>query len=54
MNAAILKMEHHDSTLPKLSTLLKLILWAQDKLDKKNTKYPKMADLAMAMIENPK
>lgn len=47
-------MEHQESTLPKLSTLLKLILWAQDKLDKKNTKYPKMTNLAMASIEDPK
>lgn len=54
VNAAILKMEHHDSTLPKLSTLLKLILWAQDKLDKKSAKYPKMTDLAAASIDDPK
>lgn len=54
VNAAILRMEHQESTLPKLSILLKLILWAQDKLDKKSSKYPKMTDLAMATIEDPK
>ncbi|GLV41372.1 Houki [Carabus blaptoides fortunei] len=54
VNAAILKMEHQESTSPKLSTLLKLILWAQDKLDKKKTRYPKMTDLATAKIEDVK
>lgn len=54
VNAAILKMEHQESTLPKLSTLLKLILWAQEKLDKKNAKYPKMTNLASATIEDHK
>ncbi|XP_017771341.1 PREDICTED: glucose-induced degradation protein 8 homolog [Nicrophorus vespilloides] len=53
VNAAILKMEHQECTLPKLSTLLKLILWAQDKLDKKNPKYPKMTDLSLGKIEGP-
>ncbi|XP_022918775.2 glucose-induced degradation protein 8-B homolog [Onthophagus taurus] len=54
VNAAILKMEHQESTMPKISTLLKLILWSQDKLDKKSTKYPKMTDLSSATIEAPK
>ncbi|KAJ8916227.1 hypothetical protein NQ315_016366 [Exocentrus adspersus] len=54
VNAAILKMEHHETTAPKISTLLKLILWAQDKLNKKNVKYPKMTDLASATIDDPK
>lgn len=53
VNAAILKMENQEATLPKLSTLLKLILWSQDKLDKKNTKYPKMVDLVNAKFETP-
>ncbi|CAH1981558.1 unnamed protein product [Acanthoscelides obtectus] len=52
VNAAILKMEHHETTSPKISTLLKLILWAQEKLNKKNIKYPKMTDLANATIED--
>ncbi|CAH1117831.1 unnamed protein product [Phaedon cochleariae] len=54
VNAAILKMEHQEATAPKISTLLKLILWAQDKLNKKNIKYPKLTDLAAATIEEPK
>jgi len=54
VNAAILKMEHQESTAPKISTLLKLILWAQEKLNKKNVKYPKMTDLATATIADPK
>lgn len=54
INAAIIKLEHQECTLPKLSTLLKLILWAQDKLDKKSSKYPKMTDLSSAKIEGQK
>ncbi|KAJ8688281.1 hypothetical protein QAD02_024076 [Eretmocerus hayati] len=54
LNAAILKMEHHESTTPRLNNLLKMILWAQDELDKKKVKYPKMTDLANATIEDPK
>lgn len=54
VNAAILKMEHQELTYPKtkLSVLLKLILWAQEKLDKKNAKYPKITDLAAAAISD--
>ncbi|EFA03726.1 glucose-induced degradation protein 8 homolog [Tribolium castaneum] len=54
VNAAILKMEHQETTASKISTLLKLVLWAQDKLHKKNVRYPKMTDLATATIEDPK
>lgn len=54
VNAAILKMEHQENTAPKISTLLKLILWAQEKLNKKNVKYPKIVDLATAHIEDHK
>ncbi|KAJ8951784.1 hypothetical protein NQ318_019757 [Aromia moschata] len=54
VNAAILKMEHQETTAPKISTLLKLILWAQEKLNKKSIKYPKMTDLATSTIEDPK
>jgi len=52
LNAAILKMENQDSTTPKLANLLKLLLWAQDELDKKKIKYPKMTDLARGLIED--
>ncbi|XP_026468857.1 glucose-induced degradation protein 8 homolog [Ctenocephalides felis] len=51
LNAAILKMEHQEFTSPKLSNLLKMILWAQNELDKKKISYPKMTDLAKAKIE---
>ncbi|CAK9826848.1 Glucose-induced degradation protein 8 homolog [Anthophora retusa] len=54
LNAAILKMEYKESTSPRLNNLLKMILWAQDELDKKKVKYPKMTDLGNATIESPK
>lgn len=47
-------MEHQEFTSPKLASLLKLILWAQAELDKKNIKYPKMTNLAHATIEQLK
>ncbi|CAH1786029.1 unnamed protein product [Owenia fusiformis] len=53
LNAAILEMENRDST-PKLANLLKLLLWAQDQLDSKKVKYPKMTDLAKGTIDDPK
>ncbi|XP_014205741.1 glucose-induced degradation protein 8 homolog [Copidosoma floridanum] len=54
LNAAILKMEYQESTSPRVNNLLKMILWAQDELDKKKVKYPKMTDLGNATIEGPK
>jgi len=52
VNAAILQMENQEVTAPKLSTVLKLIMWAQDRLDKKvQAKYPKMTDLVNAQLE---
>ncbi|KAK2154867.1 hypothetical protein LSH36_255g02024 [Paralvinella palmiformis] len=53
LNAAILQAESREST-PKLSQLLKLLMWIQDELDKKKVKYPKMTDLARGVIEDPK
>ena len=53
MNAAILEIENREST-PKLANLLKLLLWAQDELDNKKVKYPKMTDLARGEIEEAK
>ncbi|XP_014767645.1 glucose-induced degradation protein 8-A homolog [Octopus bimaculoides] len=50
LNAAILDV---DST-PKLANLLKLLLWAQEELDKKKVKYPKLVDLAKGEIDFPK
>lgn len=51
LNAAILKTEHCENTSPRIINLLKLILWAQAELDKKNVNYPKMTELASATIE---
>lgn len=51
LNAAILKTEHCEHTSPRIVGLLKLILWAQAELDKKNVNYPKMSELATAQIE---
>lgn len=54
LNAAILKMENRESTTPKLSNLLKVILWSQDELDKKRIRFPRLSDLASATITSPK
>uniref|UniRef100_A0A182QNY5 CTLH domain-containing protein n=1 Tax=Anopheles farauti TaxID=69004 RepID=A0A182QNY5_9DIPT len=51
LNAAILKTEQQEQSSPRIINLLKLILWVQTELDKKNVKYPKMLDLATATIE---
>ncbi|XP_031629481.1 glucose-induced degradation protein 8 homolog [Contarinia nasturtii] len=51
LNAAILKTQHCENTSPRIISLLKLILWAQNELDKKNVTYPKMNELATATIE---
>lgn len=53
LNAAILEMENREST-PKLANLLKLLLWAQNELDQKKVKYPKMTDLAKGILDEPK
>lgn len=53
MNQAILDYENREST-PKLAKLLKLLLWAQNELDHKKVKYPKMTDLSKGTIEEPK
>ncbi|XP_055711292.1 glucose-induced degradation protein 8 homolog isoform X1 [Phlebotomus papatasi] len=50
LNAAILKSENQEHTSPRIVYLLKLILWAQAELDKKNISYPKMRNLATASI----
>ncbi|XP_008067745.1 glucose-induced degradation protein 8 homolog isoform X2 [Carlito syrichta] len=53
VNQAVLDYENREST-PKLAKLLKLLLWAQNELDQKKVKYPKMTDLSKGMIEEPK
>lgn len=52
LNSAILAIEHQENQNPRIMYLLKLILWAQNELDKKNIPYPKMVDLATAKIEH--
>lgn len=52
LNAAILKTQHCENPSPRIVNLMKLILWAQAELDKKNINYPKMTDLATATIEH--
>ncbi|XP_067641782.1 glucose-induced degradation protein 8 homolog [Eurosta solidaginis] len=54
LNAAILKCEHSADSTPKVMFLLKLILWAQSKLDSRDIHYPKMVKLETALIEKPK
>ncbi|XP_004535093.1 glucose-induced degradation protein 8 homolog [Ceratitis capitata] len=54
LNAAILKCEHSTDSTPKVMFLLKLILWAQSKLDSRDVHYPKMVKLETALIEKPK
>jgi len=53
LNAAILKAEHRESTTPQLVSLMKLVMWAQDQLDQRKVKYPKITDLARAALEDP-
>ncbi|XP_056403811.1 glucose-induced degradation protein 8 homolog isoform X2 [Hyla sarda] len=53
VNQAVLDYENREST-PKLAKLLKLLLWAQNELDQKKVKYPKMADLSKGTVEDPK
>lgn len=52
LNAAILKTEHYEHTSPRIVNLLKLILWAQSELDKKNVNYPRMSELSSAQIDS--
>jgi len=54
LNTAFLGEEDSDSSVSKLAYLLKFILWAQEELDKKKVRYPKMTDLATACIDDPK
>lgn len=44
-------MEDQEATSPRLADLLRLIMWAQEELDRKKVKYPKMVDLAEATID---
>eukprot|EP00271_Cylindrocystis_brebissonii_P008236 TRINITY_DN22263_c0_g1_i1.p1 TRINITY_DN22263_c0_g1~~TRINITY_DN22263_c0_g1_i1.p1 ORF type:complete len:250 (+),score=56.13 TRINITY_DN22263_c0_g1_i1:298-1047(+) len=50
LNAAILTSQSHEKE-PKLPSLLKMLLWVQDKLDERLT-YPKITDLVNATLED--
>lgn len=51
VNSAVLEFENLESNA-KLNTLIKMLLWGQDLLDKRSIVYPKMIDLANATIED--
>lgn len=40
------------ATDPKLSSLLKMLIWVQDQLDEK-VYYPRITNLSTASLENP-
>lgn len=50
VNAAILESQHQE-TVPKLASVLKLLSWTQNQLDKKHVKYPKMTEIAEGTIK---
>ncbi|CAL4126369.1 unnamed protein product, partial [Meganyctiphanes norvegica] len=54
LNAAILRAQNQEETTPLLAEFLKLLLWAQDELNKKKIRYPVMTDLIKGQIEDPK
>jgi len=54
LNAAILRFHNQPTITPKLYNLMKLIMWAQDELDRKKVKFPHMTDFGSATLEPPK
>ncbi|PPR97926.1 hypothetical protein GOBAR_AA22743 [Gossypium barbadense] len=51
VNAAVLTSQSHEKD-PKLPSLLKMLIWAQNQLDKKAA-YPCINDLSNARLEDP-
>ncbi|GKA09030.1 protein GID8 homolog isoform X1 [Tanacetum coccineum] len=51
VNAAILTSQSHEKD-PKLPSLLRMLLWAQNQLDEKAV-YPRITDLFTAALEDP-
>ena len=49
VNTCIIKYESSIS-MPRLSSLVKLLVWSQDQLDRKKVSYPKMTDIAQGSI----
>ncbi len=52
LNAALLASQDQEAT-SKLSTLMKLVLWTQDQLEKKGVEFPKLANIADGKLESP-
>jgi glucose-induced degradation protein 8 len=52
LNAAILRIEHKQNQNPRMMNVLKLILWAQSELDKRNVGYARMTDLSSAKFDS--
>ena len=53
LNAAILKAEHYESSQSKLAVSMRMLLWAQEELDRKMVRYPHM-QLSTGQVEEPK
>ncbi|KAI7738160.1 hypothetical protein M8C21_007543 [Ambrosia artemisiifolia] len=51
VNAAILTSQNHEKD-PKLPSLLRMLIWAQNQLDEKAA-YPRITDLFTATLEDP-
>ncbi|KAL8143904.1 hypothetical protein V2J09_016936 [Rumex salicifolius] len=51
INSAILTSQSHEKD-PKLPSLLKMLIWAQNQLDEKAA-YPRISDLSTASFEDP-
>lgn len=51
LNAALLASQDQETTC-KLSTLMKLVLWAQAQLEKKGLDYPKLANISDGKLEH--
>ncbi len=45
LNSSLLRAEHAECTQPKIANLLKMLLWAQNELEKKGIMYDKRIDL---------
>jgi len=46
LNAALLRADHAECTQPRMSSLLKLLLWTQHELEKKGIRCDRPMDLA--------
>ncbi|XP_043808079.1 protein GID8 homolog isoform X5 [Manihot esculenta] len=51
VNAAILSSQSHEKD-PKLPSLLKMLMWAQNQLDEKAA-YPRINNISTAILEDP-